>query len=93
MVVVEGQFLLPVGPVFGMVHVQDDDRGWAGIAGNEDLDKGLGQTIDVLAGESVLQPRERGAGGQIIVGIQRRPPDRELERGSWRRLLASLPSA
>ena len=70
MMVVEAQLLLPVGGVLGVIHVQDEERGRCGIAGDELIDKRLGQAVDILGRCGILQTREGGGAGQIAVGVQ-----------------------
>jgi len=79
--VVEGQFLLAVGAVFGVVHVQHDDARGLRVTGDEALDEGPGQTVDVFAAEAVLQAREGRPRGQRSGFIQRCTPQRQFEHG------------
>jgi len=78
-VVVEAQLLRSVGGVLGMIHVQDDELGWFGIAGDELIDEGLGQAVDVFGRGAILQARERGGAGQVGIGIQRLAIKAQLE--------------
>lgn len=80
MVVVEGQRLLAVGGVVGMVHVQRDAARGVFIPGDELLDQGAGQAVDVAAPQRAFQAGVGGAAGQRRVGIQRRPSRRQFEQ-------------
>lgn len=90
--IVEGQLLLAVGSVFGVVHVQHDDARCLRVTGDEALDERPGQSVDVLAAEAALQAREGRPRGQRSGFVQRRTPSASLDIGSPRSLLASLPS-
>ena len=56
--IIEGEFLLPMRRIIGVIQVEDNGGGGLGIAGNEVVHEGLGETIEVFAVHSVLQPRE-----------------------------------
>lgn len=66
MVVVEGQLLLAVGAVFGVLHIQDDHRGRLGITGDEGLDERLRQAVDILARAGVLQAGKGRTRSQVV---------------------------
>lgn len=55
--------------------------GGCDVAADEGINEGLGQAVDVLAGDAVLQSREGRPRGQGVVGIERRTRRRELEHG------------
>jgi len=78
-VVVEGKLLLAVGAILGVIHVQQDHRRRFGITGDEGVDEGLRQAVDVPACQAVLQPRKGRPGGERVVRIQRRTLGRQLE--------------
>src|SRR5207244_8316989 len=68
--VIEGEFLLAMRGVIGVIEVQHDGRGGLCVAGNKVVHEGRGETIEVLAVHLVLQPRERGSTGQVVRGLQ-----------------------
>lgn len=77
MTIVEGQLLLPVSVIHGMIHVQDDHRRRGGIAVDECVNERLGQAEDVFAGEPVLQAGKGWSGSQRSV---LRTPECQFER-------------
>ena len=79
--VIEGEFLLAMRGVIGVIEVQHDGRGGLCVAGNKVVHEGRGETIEVLAVHLVLQPRERGSTGQVVRGLQRKPLHPQLEHG------------
>lgn len=54
--VVEAEFLLAVGGVLGVVHIQNNELGWLVAAGDKLIRKCLRQTVDVLGGGRIFQP-------------------------------------
>ena len=79
MMVVKRQRLLAVGGVVSVVHIQRDAARGLWIAGDELLDQGAGQSIDVAAPKRAFQTGVGGATGQRRVGVQRRPSRRQFE--------------
>lgn len=70
-VVIERRRLLTVGRVLGMIQVENQALWWAGKACNELLDKGLADTVNVLAAGRMLEARYRRPRRQRRVGIER----------------------
>ena len=60
MVVIKGEFLLAMGGILGVVHIGVNHRGWLGITGDELIDKGLGDAVDIPGRGGVFQTREGG---------------------------------
>jgi len=79
MVVVKRQWLLAVGRVFGMVQVEHEMAWWAGKAGDELLDQGLADPINVLAADRVFKARHRRRRRQRSAGIERQAASAKLE--------------
>lgn len=79
-VVVERQFLLPVCRILRVIHIQHDHGRRLGVAGDEGVDEAFGQAVNVFARYAVLEPGERGAGGQVISLAQRGTTDRQFEQ-------------
>ena len=69
--VVEGEFLLPVGRIVGVIEVKHDGRRRLRVAGNEVGHQGLGQPIEVLAVHTVFKPREGRRTRQSLLWSQR----------------------
>ncbi len=59
MMIVERQRLLTVTCILGVIQVENQALRRAGKAGNELLDEGLADTVDVLAARRVLKARNR----------------------------------
>ena len=91
----EAERLLPVGLIDGGVDVDHDTAG-LGVSLSQALDGALlegPQGANDLAGpDSVLEARERGLRRQGLARL-RIPVAEHLEHGSWRRMVASFPSA
>ena len=79
--VIEGEFLLAMRAVIGVIEVKHDGRGGLCVAGNKVVHEGRGETIEVLAVHLVLKSRERGSTGQVLRGLQRKPLHPQLEHG------------
>ena len=79
MVVVERQWLLAVNRVFGMVHVENQVLWRAGEAGDELLDQGLADAVDVLAAGGMFEARHRGRRSERGGVIERQAVRTELE--------------
>ena len=62
-VVIEAQFLLTMGSILRMIHIEHNQLGWFGVAGDELIDEGPGQAMDVFSGCGILQAGERGGTG------------------------------
>ena len=70
MVVIKGEFLLAMGGILGVVHIEDNHRGWLGITGDELINKGLGHAVDIPGRGGIFQTREGGRTGQVTPRIQ-----------------------
>ena len=79
-VVVEGQRLLAVGGIVRVVEVQGDGGRRFGIAGDELLHQSASQTVNIAAAQRSLQTGVGAAGGQGIVGIERRTAGGQFEQ-------------
>ncbi len=79
MVVIKRQFLLAVGLVFGVIHVQHDHLWRLGVAGDKLLYKGLGETVKVAGVNGIFQAREGRCAGQILLWLKRLAFGAELE--------------
>jgi hypothetical protein len=92
-VIGEGQLLLAVSFLLGVVQVQDNHLRGLSITGHKVLDKRLREAVDILAGSRVLQVREGRGAGPIGAGSSGARSSPRLKTGSPRRALASLPSS
>ena len=79
--VIEGQFLLPMGRVLRVIEVEDNGRGGLGVARNEVIDERLREAVEVGAGHAVFEPREGRGTRQVLRGIERYPLHAELKHG------------
>ena len=76
-----------------MIEVEHNGGGRLGVAGDEMIDQGMGKSVEVLAVDAVFKTRKGGGTRQVLRGLQGSRSTLSLNRGSCRRLLASLPSA
>jgi hypothetical protein len=79
--VIEGELLLPMRRVSGVIEVEHNGGRWRGVTGNKVLHQRLRQAIQVLAVDAVFQAGECGATRQVLRGLQGRPLDPELAQG------------
>ena len=70
MVVIKGEFLLAMGGILGVVHIEDNHRGWLGVTGNELINKGPGHAVEIPGRGGIFQTREGGRTGQVTRRIQ-----------------------
>ena len=61
--VIEGEFLLPMRRIISMVYIKDNRVGRLRVTGNKVIDSGPRETIEVFAVDLVFQPGERGGTG------------------------------
>src|SRR5918994_6222113 len=71
MMVIEGELLLAMGRVLGMIQVEDNGGRRLGIAGNEVVHEGLGEPVEIRAGHPVFESGEGGGTRQILCRIKR----------------------
>ena len=64
--------------VFGVIDIQQDGLGRLLVRGDEEVDKGLGDAIQIAPGNPVFEPAHRGLTGQIRTG-DRQAVARRLE--------------
>src|SRR5207244_1398592 len=64
--VIEGEFLLAMRGVIGVIEVKHDGSGGLCVASNKVVYQGRGETIEVLAVHLVLKTRERRSTGQVL---------------------------
>ncbi len=69
----ESQLLLAVGWVDGGVQVEDDLLRRLAMALEEQVEEDFGQAVQLARRDRVLEPRERGLGGQVVAGIRVAP--------------------
>src|SRR5438094_3973539 len=79
--VIEGEFLLAMRGVIGVIEVKHDGSGGLCVASNKVVYQGRGETIEVLAVQLVLKTRERRSTGQVLRGLQRQPIHPQLKHG------------
>lgn len=78
--VVKRQRLLAIGGIVGVVQIQRDRDGGLRVAGDELLDQGVGQSVDIATPQRAFQAGVGGCAGQRIVGTERGPPGGQLEQ-------------
>src|SRR5512134_106689 len=71
MMVIEGEFLLAMRRVIGVIEVKDNGGGGLGVTGNEVVDERLREPVEVFAVHAVLQPGEGRGTGQVLGWLQR----------------------
>ena len=54
--IIEGEFLLPMRRVIGVIEVEHNGGGGLRVAGDEVVHQGLRQAIEVLAVHAVFKP-------------------------------------
>jgi hypothetical protein len=54
--IIEGEFLLAMGGIIGVIEVEHDGSGGLCLAGNALVHQGRGETIDVLAVHTGFEP-------------------------------------
>ena len=89
--IIEGKFLLTMGRGIGVIEVQDNGGGGLGVAGDEVVDQGAREPVEILAVDAVFKTEKVGALAKRA-GSSGDRSTLSLNRGSCRRLLASLPS-
>ncbi len=56
MMSIKGKFLLAMGGIIGVIKVEHDGSGGLCIPGHELVHQGRGETIDILAVHTMLEP-------------------------------------
>ena len=67
--IIEGQFLLPMRRVLGVINVEDNSRRRLGVAGNTVVHERLREPGEVRAGHTVLKPREGRGTREVLRGL------------------------
>ena len=83
MMVIKGEFLLAMGGILRMVHIEDNHRGWFWVTGDELVNKGFGYAVDIPDRCRIFQTRKGGGTGQVTVGIQGLAIHPQLEKGTF----------
>src|SRR5262249_46796628 len=81
MMVIEGQFLLAMRRVLGVIEVKNNRRWLLGVAGNEGVNKRLREAVEIGASHAVFEPGEGGRTRQVLSRIKRDTFDAQLEHG------------
>jgi hypothetical protein len=89
----ERAFLRAMRLVIGVIEVEHKSGGRLGGAGDAVVDHRVGEPGEVLAVDAVFKTRKGGSTRQVLRGLQGGRSTLSFNRGSCRRLLASLPSA
>jgi hypothetical protein len=79
--IIEGEFLLAMGGIIGVVYIEDNGGGRLGVAGNEVVHAGLCEPIEVFAVHLMLQTGEGGGTRQVLRRLQGKPLHAELKQG------------
>jgi hypothetical protein len=76
----EGQFLLTMRGVRGVIAVEDHGRGGLGGARNKMIHERLCEALEVGAGHAVFAPRAGRGTRQVLRGIERYPLHAQLQQ-------------
>jgi hypothetical protein len=79
-IIIEGQLLLAMCGIIGVVHIEDNGGRGLRVAGDEVVHQGTRKTIQVCAVPLVLQTRERGGTRSVVLRIQGAPLHPEVEQ-------------
>ena len=88
----QGELLLAVGGIVGIIAIQNHQAGLTGIGADKSLHKTLREAIQIGAADPVLKAAYGGLGGQIARRVRVRPLH-IFNTGSARRWLQSSPSS
>jgi hypothetical protein len=47
-IIIEGELLLAIGRISGVIEIEHDSRWWLGVAGEKVIHKGGGETVEVF---------------------------------------------
>jgi hypothetical protein len=86
----EGERLLPMRRVLRVIEVEHNGGGGLWGTGNKVIHERQRQAIEILAVDAVFQACEGGATGQVLLGLQGRPLDPELEQGVVPKAIGSI---
>ena len=79
--VIEREFLLAMRRVIGVIEVEPNGGGRLRVAGDEVIDQGLREPVEVLAVDAVFQRRKGGSTRQVLLWLQGRPLNAQLKHG------------
>ena len=79
--VIEGEFLLTMGGIRGVIEVEDNRRWRLGVAGNEVVNKRMRKAVEIGARYAVFEPGEGRSTRQVLPRIERDAFDAQLEHG------------
>ena len=79
--IIERKLLLAMRRIIRVVYIQDNGGRGLGVAGDEMVDEGPREPIDVFTVDLVLQTGERWGTGQVLSRLQGRPFHSEFEQG------------
>jgi hypothetical protein len=79
--VIQGECLLPMRGIIGMVHIEDNRWGRLGITRHKVVDQGAREAIEVLAVSLLVQTGHSGRAGSVRLGVQGRPLETECDEG------------
>src|SRR5215470_8685573 len=81
MMVIEGQFLLAMRRVLGVIEVKNNRRWRLGVAGNEVVNKRMREAGEIGASHAMFEPGECRSTRQVLSRIKRDAFDAQLEHG------------
>jgi hypothetical protein len=79
--VIEGQFLLAMRRVLGVIEVKNNRRWRLRVAGNEVVNKRMREAVEIGASHAVFEPGEGRSTRQGLSRIKRDAFDAQLEHG------------
>jgi hypothetical protein len=77
----EGDLLLPVRGIIGVVSIENNGWGRLRGTGKKAVDQGPRKTIEVFAVSLVFQTGEGGGTGEVLLSVQGRPRNTEFAQG------------
>src|SRR4029453_5601014 len=78
---IEGKFLLAMDRIIGVIEVQHNGGGRLGIAGDEVVDQRVGESVKILAVDTMFKTGKGRGTCQVLRGIQGGPLHAELQQG------------
>ena len=91
--IIERKLLLAMRRVIGVIEVKHNGGGRLWVAGDKVVDQPARESVEILAVDAVFKPGKGQSARQVLRGLQGDRSTLSFNRGSCRRLLASLPSA
>ena len=81
MMIIEGELLLAMGRVIGVIEVKHNGGRRLWVTGDEVIDERVGEPVDILAIDAVFKPGKGRGTRQGLRGLQGEPLHAELKQG------------